>query len=234
MYFTYLNAWGGGSNVLGVTAPVTQWLFAEGTTRGGFDEYLCIQNPDAGQALHLTAQYLLGEGQGGPMTVEYDIPPAQRATIYVNQEVGPEKDVSVRLTGSIPFVAERPMYFNYLGFINGGHDVMGTAAPNTSWGFAFGYTGTGFDQYLCIMNPGSADATVTATYYIQGDAVTTQTKQYTVKAGTRSTSKLDAELGENQSFFVKLVSDQPVVAEVPTYFKTGNLEDGFDVLGQTP
>jgi len=38
-------AWSGGHCVTGVTAPATDWHFAEGTTREGFDEWLCLQNP---------------------------------------------------------------------------------------------------------------------------------------------------------------------------------------------
>jgi len=45
MYFLYAGAWSGGHCVTGVTAPATDWHFAEGTTREGFDEWLCLQNP---------------------------------------------------------------------------------------------------------------------------------------------------------------------------------------------
>ncbi|MDY6794524.1 MAG: DUF362 domain-containing protein, partial [Actinomycetota bacterium] len=40
-------AWSGGHCVTGVGEPSTTWNFAEGSTREGFDEWLCLQNPDA-------------------------------------------------------------------------------------------------------------------------------------------------------------------------------------------
>ncbi len=237
MYFVYQGMaarnWSGGSDVLGVNAPAMTWQFAEGTTRDGFDEYLCVQNPDPSRTLNLTVRFLPGEGQGDPFDKHYSVPPSQRATIDVNAEAGAGRDISMTAQGDIPFVAERPMYFNYLGFIDGGHDVMGTAAAAASWGFSFGYTGAGYDQWLCIMNPGSQEATVNVTYYLQGDTLASETHQYKVKPGSRFTRKLNEAVGENQTFFFTVDSTVPVVSETATYFAVGNLNDGMDVLGQT-
>jgi len=44
MYFAYHGKWSGGHDVLGANAAATTWFFAEGTTRAGFDEWLCLQN----------------------------------------------------------------------------------------------------------------------------------------------------------------------------------------------
>ena len=43
-----------------------------------------------------------------------------------------------------------------------GTDSMGVTAAATSWFLAEGATGTFFDLYLLIANPGSSDATVRA------------------------------------------------------------------------
>ncbi len=252
MYFNYQGTtgrnWRGGSDVLGVTAAATSWLFAEGTTRDGFEEYLCVQNPDPARTLNLTVHYLPGEGQGDPFDKTYAVPPSQRATISVNADAGAGRDISIKADGDIPFVAERPMYFNYMNIADGGHDVMGTTDTSTFWGFSFGYTGKVldptsqnyqyYDQYLCVLNPSSSEATLTVTFYIQHgeEPVTTVTKEYTVAAGRRFTQNLNGAVGENQEFFFTVNSDVPVVAECPTYFATayrGVLNDGMDVLGQT-
>ncbi len=85
---------------------------------------------------------------------EVEIGATSRITVNVNTAVGADKEVSVKITSDGPIVAERPMYFNYNGTWTGGHDVIGLAAPQTSFYFAEGYTGTGtFDEYLCLMNP---------------------------------------------------------------------------------
>ncbi len=47
MYFDYQGKWTGGHDVLGANAPSKSWYFAEGTTRAGFDQWLCLQNPNS-------------------------------------------------------------------------------------------------------------------------------------------------------------------------------------------
>ena len=51
--------------------------------------------------------------------------PGTRSTVSVNAVLGPDMDASLILDSSIPVVAERPMYFNYHGFAQGGHDTRG-------------------------------------------------------------------------------------------------------------
>jgi hypothetical protein len=41
------------------------------------------------------------------------VPAHSRVTVNVNNEVGPEVDVSMRVTADKAVVAERPMYFSY-------------------------------------------------------------------------------------------------------------------------
>ena len=47
--------------------------------------------------------------------------------ISVNALLGPNMDSSLILESSVPVVAERPMYFNYKGFAQGGSDTRGYA-----------------------------------------------------------------------------------------------------------
>ncbi len=136
-----------------------EYFFAEGYTGAGFDEYLTIQNPDAA-AITVDAVYQLGPGQGGPVGRSYTVPAESRRTVYVNgpEGVGAGVDASVRLTCAQDFLAERPMYFNYTGYgapgWTGGHCVIGASSAAGNWFFAEGYTGSGFDEFLCIQNPG--------------------------------------------------------------------------------
>lgn len=65
---------------------------------------------------------MLGTGENMEQVVQVD--PDTRTTIDVNSLVGPEQDVSCRVSSDVPIVAERPMYFDFSGY-NGGHDVMG-------------------------------------------------------------------------------------------------------------
>ena len=51
--------------------------------------------------------------------------------------------------------------------VTGGHNVAGgDRAAATTWYFAEGYTGAGFDEYLTILNPNPTAAPVTLTYYL--------------------------------------------------------------------
>ena len=56
------------------------------------------------------------------------LPSTSRVTIWVNDVIYGEHDVSIRVESSdgSPIIAERPMYFNYgvYGW-TGGHDVLG-------------------------------------------------------------------------------------------------------------
>jgi hypothetical protein len=56
----------------------------------------------------------------------------------------------------------------------------------TTWYFAEGYTGEGFDEYLTILNPNSAPAPVTITYYLGGGRPPVE-KRLVVPATARST-----------------------------------------------
>jgi hypothetical protein len=102
--------WSGGHCVTGVPEPGTSWHFAEGTTREGFQEWLCLQNPqDEAATAQLT--FMTGEGETVPFSAE--LPPHSRTTLHVNHILGPGKDVSVSIRSTSPIICERPMYFNY-------------------------------------------------------------------------------------------------------------------------
>jgi hypothetical protein len=111
--------------VVGANAPGDTWYFAEGTTRTGFEEWLCLQNPNA-YPVEALITYMQDDGQNDLDVL--DLPATSRQTIWVNHEINGEHDVSIRVESSdgSPIIVERPMYFTY-GVYNwtGGHDVLG-------------------------------------------------------------------------------------------------------------
>ena len=232
MYFTYSglgdHGWTGGHDVVGASTPVTQASFAEGTTRGGFEEWLCVQNPGS-SAIKVDATYYMGPGQGAPLKKTYAVPARERLTVSVNREVGPDKDVSVKLTSAGAFVAERPMYFDYHDAWDGGHDVIG-GQPAAGALFAEGYTGDNFAEWLCIQNSGSKAAHMTVTYYPEGGAPIA--KQHVVGANSRYTIDVNGDAGPGLSISAKVTSDVPVMVERPMYFDfQGKWTGGHDVAG---
>ncbi len=246
MYFNYtgvgVNSWTGGHCVMGASSLASEYFFAEGYTGPGFEQWLCIQNPNQ-DPITVDADYQLGRGQGGPVERSYEVPARGRETVYVpsvDRGVGPGVDVSVRLSCSEPFLAERPMYFDYSGMGGhswpGGHCVIGATERAEVWFFAEGYTGDNFEEWLCIQNPGATDAQVTITYYPEG-GTPIEKPPLTVPANTRSTVYVNgpAGAGPNLSISAKVEASKPVIVERPMYFNFGGAwPGGHDVLGYVP
>ena len=129
IYFRYAGSVvaGGGHDVMGAGAPKASWLFAEGYTGAGFDQYLVVLNPHA-TAAPVTITYYLNGG-GAPLVRSLTVAPYSRAAVAVHDagQVGRDKEVCAKVETSHPggVVVERPMYFTYGAATDGGHTVMG-------------------------------------------------------------------------------------------------------------
>lgn len=210
----------GGEQVMGVTDPARRFLYAEGTTRSGFQTWLALENPQGSQA-KVVVTYLFGDGTP-PAQQNVTIPSKSRETVDVNKSVGAEKDVSIALTSNQPIVGERVMYFTTPGAIMGSrpsgvHNSTGASQACKGWYFAEGTTRSNFQEYLCLMDPGSRDATATIQYLGAGGAIKTEKKS--IKANTRVTVDVNAAVDAGKDVAVAVTSDEPVVAERPMYFQ---------------
>jgi hypothetical protein len=230
MYFDYKSKWQGGHDVMGAIVPFNYWFFAEGYTGTGFEEWLCLQNPN-GFAIEATVTYMY-QG-GGTDVIEYGLKPLSRFTVNVNEAVGEDMNVSIMVESEDALVAERPMYFDYKGMYRGGHNVVGVNVPSSSWFFAEGCTQRGFEEWLCLQNPDETAALVTVDYML----VTGQTVQkvYSVGPTSRYTVNVFEAVGAEQDVAIKVDSTQLIVAERPMYFNyKGSLEGGHDAMGYVP
>jgi Pro-kumamolisin, activation domain/Subtilase family len=229
----------GSSNVPGST----RWYLAEGHVGNHFQEYLTLENPGASSFAHVTINYLLRGKPSFSQTLALN--PSSRTTLNVNNvlkvaaaaRVG--QDVSLYITSDIPIIAERPIYFTYLGNIPGGSDIVGQTAPGMHFTFANGETLAGFGTYITVLNPfGQQAATVTASYYSGGSLI--GQSSMTVPAGQRNTLMANNTLPAGKQFYIQVDSTQPVVVERPMYFRTtvagisGTLAGGSSVQGVTP
>jgi hypothetical protein len=113
----------GASDVLGATTPSNLFYFAEGYTGGQFAEYLTIENPDPTNTASVTVTFLPSNG-GAPTVEIYTIPPNSRFTLFTNGVMS-NQSFSMVVESNVSIVAERPMYFAYLGTQTGGSDVIG-------------------------------------------------------------------------------------------------------------
>ncbi len=237
MYFNYRGVWTGGHNVMGTAEPRESWLFAEGYTGDGFEEWLCLLNPNGGEPFQAAVTYFFADGSP-PLEKKYTLQPNSRRTVFVNDEVGAGKDVSMKVTtpSGKPLVAERPMYFNYKWVWTGGHDVMGAPGAGESWYFAEGYTGDGFEEWLCLLNPNGGEPFQAAVTYFFADGSPPLEKKYTLQPNSRRTLNINEEVGRDREVSLKVTtpSGKPVVAERPMYFSfRGWMTGGHDVMGAT-
>lgn len=232
MYFNYGGKWTGGHVTIAAASPRAEWYLAEGTTREGFDTYICIENPTDTEA-RVSLSYFL-TGGAGSTDVLHVVGPHSRLTVDPSADIGRGLDFSCRarsVTGT-PIVVERPMYFNYGGVWNGGHVAMGAASPMTDWYFAEGTTRSGFATYLCVANPGDTPAELTVSYLLDG--ANNKEVSYTVPPLSRKTIDAIADVGAGRDFSCRVRSDggTPVVCERPMYFNYGgSLTGGHDTLG---
>lgn len=197
----------------------TTWYFAEGYTGPGFDEYILVLNPwFTSNCMELT----LYDAAGGEQTYEYWLLPASRLTVHVN-DLAPGRDVSARVETSYGAVAERAMYFDYAGR-KGGHCAMGSPSPSTSWFFAEGYTGPGFDEWLLLFNPTGSDHTATVTYrFTDGGQMQAN---YIVRARSRYSVHVNREAPDREVAMKVSCGGDGLIAERAMYFNYRGAWDG--------
>ena len=89
------------------------------------------------------------------------------------------------------------MYFSFRSSqgvtVTGGSDVIGALQPRPRFYFAEGTCRPNFDPYICIQNPGTADAEVTVRYML-GDGRTTS-QDVLVRSHARQTVVVKNTLG---------------------------------------
>ncbi|MHB8895303.1 MAG: hypothetical protein ACYC99_09040 [Candidatus Geothermincolia bacterium] len=213
IYFNYHGWCKDGSVELGVKAPDKVWYLAEGATHPGFEEWICIQNPGA-TAANVNITYMFPGGGTQPQNLQ--VAPFSRSTIDVNAAVGPNKDVSAKVTSNQPIVAERPMYFNYHSGWDGGSISSGVASLSKTWYLAEGATQPGFEEWISLMNPGTLATDVTITYMFPGGA--TQVQKVHMAPTSRETVLVNNVVGPNKDVSAKVEATEPIIAERPMYF----------------
>jgi hypothetical protein len=244
MYFRYQGGMGavtGGHDVMGAASPRPTWYFPDGATAAGYDLYLTLMNP-AGQDSQVRLTYYVA-GEAAPRTRDIVAPRNARTTVAVHeaaQGVGRDKTLGVKVetTNGVDLVAERPMYFRYGPAIDGGHDALGAAAPARTWLFAEGYTGTGFDEYLAVLNPNATPAEVTVTYYLNGGGAPLARTLTVAPYSRASLPVFDAgQVGRGREVSARVETGHPggIVAERPIYFTyLGTVDGGHTAMGYAP
>ena len=155
-----------GSCSLGATAPAGDFYLAEGATGYdvGYTTYILVQNP-GGTANDVSLAWQTREGLvAGP---SFTMKPRTRATVRANDYLPSGSDVSTRVHGSAPLVAERAMYWNN-GAGEAFHASVGLRGPHPRFYLPDGQTSGGRETWTLVQNPNPASVTVRVTYLPEG------------------------------------------------------------------
>ena len=154
-----------GTDSIGVDEPAATWYLAEGSTGGGVETWVLVQNPgDA--AAHVKLTYVTDTGSvRGP---EFVVGPGSRVTRSVADSLPGRWSVSTTVTSDRPVVAERAMYGNARTWAT---DSVGVSRAASTWCLAEGSTGAGFETWVLVQNPGAQPAKVGLTYMTPGGKV---------------------------------------------------------------
>ncbi len=131
------------------------WYLAEGSTDGGMETWVLVQNPGDTDAVvdigFQTGQGLV-DGPRGDV-----IPPNSRRSYNVGSYVT-TYDVSTMITASSgTIVCERAVYGPDRAW---GHDSIGVTSPSSTWYLAEGATDGGFETWVLVQNPNPVPVTV--------------------------------------------------------------------------
>ncbi len=224
------------SVVVGAGIGATDWYIAEGTTGGGFDTWITLQNP----GLEADARVTFSTEEGPLDPVNVTLPQQSRTSIRVADYVPDQWGVSTIVHSETNVVAERSTYWdrNVMGNgstpgspqpfeMKGGHSNLGVPSfPVIGKGagevggrttfFPEGATAGGFDTWVQLLNPGDQEANAKVTLMTKDGPVVE--KDIVVPALTRRTVHLDEYLPDAFEVATEVVSDVPLIADRSMYW----------------
>lgn len=233
MYQTIDGKWGAHDSV-GILNPSSIWYLPEGATYAGFDEWVLIQNPNPVQ-VNIKVQFLGKTGIARELQVIVE--PQSRYTVHVNEFI-PNSEVSTKVEcltedagQTLAVFAERAMYMATADGKRGAHDSIGLSTPAPSWFLAEGTTRPGFDEWVLLMNPGSAATTALITFMTpEGVAGTTE---LALPGNSRGTVHVnDFIKGKDVSIMASSKDGAGILAERAMYMNTPDgKRDAHDSIG---
>jgi hypothetical protein len=145
----------------GTPAPCDEWYLAEGSTNGGMETFVLIQNPNADN-VHVNIEFQTDGGKVAPQELQNLLVPARSRITYKVNDWVTTYNVSTHVEctdGDV--VCERSMYGNGRTWA---HDSIGATMPATSWYLAEGSTNGGMETFVLIQNPNDEAAKVNVTF----------------------------------------------------------------------
>jgi len=203
----------------GVTAPSTTWYLAEGSTYGGFQSTIAVQNPNASPASVAITYTQFGSPINGPsMTVS----PFGQSQVAIVDTLVDYSSIGVIVTADVPVIAQMTTYWS------GGAastSTMGVPAPSTTWYLAEGNTASwsGFETWVTVQNPSPTTAEVQVQFI--GDGTQQAGPTFSVAPMSHDTFNAADSFPEHAHFSTVVTSDTPIVA---VQSKRWDHEQGYD------
>jgi hypothetical protein len=194
---------------IGVSQTSSQWYLAEGSTAGGMETFVLVQNPNSSSA-NVKLTYMTDQGEvPGPSV---SIPANSRMTFNVSSTVPDTWQVSTYVSSDKPVIAERAMYGNGRTWA---HDSIGVVSPKVLWYLAEGSTGKGFETWILVQNPGNETATVSLKYMTSAGEVAGPVEE--IPPHTRKTFNVAATVSDTWEVSTFVSSDKPIIVERAMY-----------------
>ncbi len=152
---------------VGVTSPAHTWYLAEGSTYGGMESWVCVQNPNPNRV----AVDLVFMTETGPVTgpQNFPIPGNSRYSFLLNSLVPNKKNVSTNvISAGGGVVCERSVYGPGKAWA---HDSVGVTSPAYTWYLAEGSTYGGMETWVCVQNPNPVPVTVDLSFMTETGSV---------------------------------------------------------------
>ena len=189
------------------------WYLAEGSTDGGMETWVLVQNPGEERVV-VDVELMTDEGSLKPPALQNVAVPAASRKSFPIHLYKTTYNVSTKVTVKEggPVVCERAMYG---GNRTWAHDSIGVSVPARQWYLAEGCTGGDFETFVLVQNPGNEDAKVSLTF-MTSTGKKDGPKDFLVRKGSRHTFKAN-DYVDDWDVSTMVRSDRPVVCERAVY-----------------
>lgn len=211
-----------------VASPSATWAFAEGSTGPGFETYLLLANPQAGD---VTATIYFQTSRSGnvvaPLLV---LTPRSRTTVRVNDLLlDPEVASLVFATGEI--YAERATYIVGKTRPRDATVSSGATASATDWLVAEGAAAEGFETWILVQNPSLRTVEADVAFQTASDVVApAELAQLVVEPGRRKTIRVN-DWVSSEEVATRVHAERGVVVERATYYDRVGLRGATSDVG---
>jgi hypothetical protein len=162
---------------------------------------------------------------GTTVSRRYAVPGMASLALSINA-IAPDVPLALDIQSDRPIVAERELDSG-----NGQATTVqsGAVSPETRWVFANGSTSAPAEQFLLVLNPGTAPVTLDMSYTLADGRVRHHSR--TMPGASRLTIALANEIPQRAVASTTVIADRPIVVEQSTYIHAASGMGGETTLG---